>query len=312
VLVFGEPIFIPSMGADTAFEDGRVVVKGRWARPPNDNFPLRGKTTKIRYSADIPESQEVIKHSGGGILLQTGAAEGFWGQAAYAYKPINKLTYNYTTELKLIEGEKPYGQVEITPAVLYHHLVSTDVGYRSDVFSMSLSYLQDDPQWKKARAKEDDPQKRYFVTRPLGIRAYSAQTEFNVFQIKQKPMRMGLGYLKAFGGDNIEVSETEQQNVSPFGSRLMFKNAAQFSLSGPVWAFTGRPLVSQFSYTYDFEQRGTWINTEFRYMTSDSWLLSMGFDLLGVEGDLNENVSLAYLNQFRANDRFYTGVSYVF
>ena len=61
----------------------------------------------------------------------------------------------------------------------------------------------------------------------------------------------------------------------------------------------------------DFEQKGVLLSTEFRFFVSTKAYFYMGADILGVDNP-DENTSGNFLNQYRANDRYSGGFSYVF
>jgi hypothetical protein len=68
--------------------------------------------------------------------------------------------------------------------------------------------------------------------------------------------------------------------------------------------------VTRFKYLYDSDQRGSLVNTEFLYYPDQKWALVAGADILGVQDESYKPSS--FLNQYRANDRFYGGMTYVF
>jgi hypothetical protein len=70
--------------------------------------------------------------------------------------------------------------------------------------------------------------------------------------------------------------------------------------------------MSSIKYLREFDQKGTLINSEFTYYPQTSIALILGADIIGVDDSSETNKDGRFLNQFRANDRFYGGMSYVF
>jgi hypothetical protein len=72
----------------------------------------------------------------------------------------------------------------------------------------------------------------------------------------------------------------------------------------------GRQILGKWSYAYDWDQQGSLVGAELQLQVSREWLVLAGADLLGVE---NENLKPnSFLNQYRANDRIFGGLTYVF
>jgi hypothetical protein len=91
---------------------------------------------------------------------------------------------------------------------------------------------------------------------------------------------------------------------------MKFTNATMFKVEGELARILRRPLVTRFRYLYDSDQRGSLTSTEFLYYPDNRWAALVGADILSVD-DENYRPS-SFLNQFRANDRVYGGMTYVF
>jgi hypothetical protein len=63
-------------------------------------------------------------------------------------------------------------------------------------------------------------------------------------------------------------------------------------------------------YLREFDQQGDLVGAEMSLQATRSWAVSVGADVLSVDNE--DSVDGTFLNQFRANDRYYGGLTYVF
>jgi hypothetical protein len=122
---------------------------------------------------------------------------------------------------------------------------------------------------------------------------------------------MQISYLRVDGGAIQDIgSDGKPDDINLYDQRLKFTNAARIKIQGELARFFRRPLVTKFSYLYDKDQRGSMVNTEFLFYPTQEWALVMGADFLGVDDESFKPTG--FLNQYRANDRVYGGMTYVF
>jgi len=302
VLVFGTTVNIPNMGPDIREDNGGLAADSRWYRPPSRNYDFNNNINTISYKLDIPDQMDLVKNGGGAMMGRLGNKEkGPWVVLSGGYLPVNELILKRAA-FKSVSSDKV--DVTVTPEVTYHAIGSVDVGYSFGDFRTSLSYLQDDP-------KELRPEQDLSIQKLKPIQAYSAAIDFALADILARPITVQVGYLKVVDGGIQDItSDGKADSFTMFDSRLKFTNAVQVKLEGQVAAFFHRPFVTRFKYLYDYDQRGSLLNTEFLYYPSPKWALLAGADVLGVE-DENYDKS-GFLNEFRANDRVYGGLTYVF
>ncbi|MBO9665642.1 MAG: transposase [Bdellovibrio sp.] len=296
------PIFIPSMGPDVREEGGGLVADSRWYRAPSRNFGFNARINQISYKLDIPEQAKLVNNGGAALMGRWGSKErGPWVLASVGYMPVNDLILKRQA-FKQTSADKV--DVTVSPDITYHHIQSIDVGYAFKAVKASVSVLQDSP-----NEKLPDPEWSIQKLKPL--QAYSGAIDFSLADLWSKTIAVQLGYLKVEGGGIEDVlSSGKPDDFTLYDSRLKFTNAMMVRLEGQVASIVKRPLVTRVKYLYDSDQRGSLLNTEFLYYPNQKWAVVLGGDVLGVQ-DENYKPS-SFLNQFRANDRFYGGMTYVF
>lgn len=302
LLGFATPIFIPSMGPDIREEGGGLVADSRWYRAPSRDYDFNNRINTIGYELDIPDTAKLVGNGGVAFMGRLGdKAQGPWAVASVGYLPVNELILK-RKNFKSASEDKV--DVTVSPDVAYHGIYSFDLGYSFSNLKASASFLQDDP-------KDKLPDTDWSIQKLNSLKAYSAAFDFSVANILPQNLAVQLSYLKVEGGGIQDVLSTgEPDDFTLFDKRLKFTNSFAFRVEGQVASFFRRPFVTRLKYLYDYDQRGSLLNTEFLYYPSQKWAVVMGGDVLGVQ-DETFNPS-SFLNQYRANDRVYGGMTYVF
>lgn len=302
LMLFATPIFIPSMGPQLKEQNGSVESDSRWYNSPSPNFPLWGVVTQVVYSLDIPDAAKLAANPGLGARYYLGESRGAWLSANYGHKPINSLLLRYRTILRTPEvGSR--GEVTVVPSVGYHDVGGLDFGYKFDSGMVAASFLADQP----SNNKPDD---NWFLQQPEPFQATGLhiQRDFDLPALAE-PMGISLNYLKIFGGKIHDVDSQNSNVGGIFENRFNYTNAASIKAEVKSYVYRKR-LISSIKYLREFDQRGALMNGEFRLFPARSWAVSVGFDILGVDDESSQDGT--FLNQFRANDRYYGGLSYVF
>jgi hypothetical protein len=73
-----------------------------------------------------------------------------------------------------------------------------------------------------------------------------------------------------------------------------------------------KKLISRFKYLREFDQRGMIGSGDVTFFPVQALGLTVGADVLGVDDTSADNTDGRFLNEFRANDRVYAGLNYVF
>ncbi len=305
VLAFATPIYIPSMGPDIREEGGGLVSDSRWYRAPSRDYDFNDRINKITYNLDIPDAMKLVNNPGGALMTRLGKKEtGPWMVLSAGYLPVNELILK-RQNYKQISTDQV--DVTVAPTVAYHTLASVDVGYTVGRLKNSVSYIEDRPQEKRPDGNEQD----WAIQKLQPIQAYSVASEFTLENLWARDFLFQISYLKVEGGGITDIlADGSPDSFTLFDQRLKFTNTAAFRVEGQLLSIRQRPLVGRMKYLYDYDQRGSLLNTEFLYYPNQQWAFLVGTDVLGVQ-DENYRPS-SFLNQFRANDRFYGGMTYVF
>jgi hypothetical protein len=304
LLSFLTPMFVPSMGPDVQEKDGALVSDSRWYRQPSPTFAYQGVVTRVVYNLDLPDTEKLVRNPGAGLRYKYGGTSpGFWFGLNGGYKPINSLPLRYRVNLK-IPVIDPRGEVTVAPLVEYHSIGGGDIGYRFKNGMVALSLLADRPESKLPEDKWFQQQPRSFFAQ-----AFHSEADLDV-PFLAEDLRVSFNYLRVNGGGISDVDSQGEDQGALFESRFNFTNAA--SVKADVRGYLLRKrVVSSFKYMREFAQKGTLIGAEFSVFPTTRWALNAGLDILGVD-QVEANRDAAFLNQFRANDRYYGGMSYVF
>lgn len=307
ILAFASSIFVPTMGPEIKQKNGSLVADSRWYHSPSSTFPLFGKQTRIVYSLDTPELTKLINHSGFGLRFKMGSnSGGLWVSANAGHKPMNSLLLKYKQKLFLPEQDPQTGEVSISPDVGYHQLWGADVGYRfSKSLLAAISYIEDRPESKT-------PEAPYVIQNPKAMKGFSFHLEDN-FELPflAEAITLTGNYLRILGGEILDYDNAGASQGAIFDQRFNFTNAASLRTDMSTYVF-GRRLMSSLKYMREFDQHGSLLNGEFNFYPQKSLALIVGADILGVDNGQDSDVDTRFLNQFRANDRVYGGLSYVF
>lgn len=300
------PIFVPTMGPQVREENGSIVADSRWYRSPSPNFLLFNQQRRVVYKLNIPDLMDLVKRPGFGVRWSYGKAEpGAWVSASLGYKPINSLLVKYDRKLALSEEGQDTGSAPVFPAVSYHSLWGADVGYQFAQSSIAFSYLEDKP----VNTTPDDPYIVQFVN-PMRSYSFHADTKLSLVGF-QNPLQITFGYLNIDGGDYKDVDSEGHPQGAVFNQRFNFYKAALLSAQYET-SFFHKKTVSKLSYMREFEQKGMIATAAVDFYPKTNWAMTLGADVLGVDDSSESNLDSGFLNQFRANDRFYAGMSYVF
>lgn len=300
-LLLATPIFIPTMEPEVREEGGNLVSDSRWYRSPSSKWKFNNRDTPIVYSIETPEAARLVGNPGIAGMYRVGSlTEGPRLNLAAAYKPVNDMLLKrqidfFTNNLT---------QVKASPDVTYHRLISSDLAYSWGPFNTSISYLGDEPAEKR-------PIEKWAIQKLKPLNIYSANFDMQLSSWVGRPLALQSSYLKVYGGEIEDIeSDGSPNDFTLFDSRTKFTNAILLSLQGELARPYSRPLTSKFSYTYDYDQKGYVWGLEFQVSPINQWSLVMGSDILGVE--IETDTDKRFINQFRANDRYYAGLSYVF
>jgi hypothetical protein len=310
VLFLTSPIFVPNQGPEIKEERGNLTADSRWYRTPSPQFELLGKVNKIDYKLDIPDRMKLASKSGAAIHLKIGPQKGPFLKGSAGYKPVNELLFE-RRNFKRVDSLEV--DVTVRPQTTYHLIYSADLGYKDDNTHLSISYLDENPEPVKA---END-----WAIQKLGaIKAYGLHGSLLLDPANNRylrslwdsPTELAVDYLKVEGGGIVDVrADGSKDALLLFDQRLQYYNSIRGRIKTQLGRLFRRPLGLSLSYLYDFDQSGSLMQTELKYDVTKSWVLILGADFLGVDDEAKAKAT-SFLNQNRANDRYYAGMGYVF
>ncbi|MBX2994748.1 MAG: hypothetical protein KF681_07995 [Bdellovibrionaceae bacterium] len=315
VLAYVSPIFVPTINPDISEKDGSLRSDSRWYKTPSDTGSVLNRDTKLAYSISMPELNKLVSNPGAGMRLRYGGHEpGPWASANFARKPINSLFIKYDYNLAL-QATGSQAEVDVSPTVSYHRLYGADAGWLFERSMLSVSFLTDEPETEKPENDKDalgENTTDWIKQEPgrLKIYAVHSQTQVDVPGFVE-PVTLALDYLKADEEETRDIDETGEVRGSLFPYRLNYTNAASFRVGASTRLY-GRPLLTSLRYIREFDQQGSLYSLMGQYLPARDWTLTVGVDLLGPDDGSETNTDKRFLNQFRANDRVYGGLSYVF
>ena len=95
-------------------------------------------------------------------------------------------------------------------------------------------------------------------------------------------------------------------------SRTLFKKPIRVGLKNELFFVANNAVETDLMMTYDQELKGSLLSVQIKYSPFKSTKLSLGADVIGVENELPSSLQGNYLDQNKANDRFFAGVNYAF
>lgn len=302
---YSSPIFIPTMEPAIKNEKGALSSNSRWFRSPSQTFKINNKQRQIVYSINSPDVEDLVRKPGGGARwLYNGQGAGAWGAIGAAYKPMNKLLLKYKKELITDGVNEDTGNAQLYPEVGYHNLFSLDLGYRWAQTEISISYLADRP--KDVDRSADDP---YILQKASPSRAYSWLMKTALKDAFDS--HIFLTYLRVDGGDLEDYDAQGNSQGAVFASRFQYTHAT--AIGGDfVTSIRGKKTVPRLKFLREFDQRAVLWSGQMDVFLKQNFVAFAGFDILGGDRREDEKAATGFLNEFRANDRAFAGVNYVF
>jgi hypothetical protein len=305
LLAYSSPIFIPTMEPEVKNENGTLSSNSRWFRSPSQRFQINNRERSIVYSVNTPDIASLIAQPGGGArVLYNKDQLGFWGAIGAAYKPMNKLLLKYDKRLITDGVNQDTGNARLFPEVGYHNLLSVDAGYRWENISLAASVLADRP--KDIKPESDS---LFIVQRASPSQVYSWTVNAQVSNLNRT--NLFLSYLRVDGGDLEDYDAQGNYQGAIFSNRYQYSHAA--TVGGDIeTSLLGKKLITKIKYLREFDQRASLWSGEMNVFLEQNLSAYAGFDILGGDRREADQSATGFLNEFKANDRAFAGVNYVF
>ena len=296
ITVFASPIFIPNQGPAFEIVNGQFVQGNPWFRRPPESVQIFSETTQVDYKFEKPNESQVVFQASYGARLTFGIADNATIQLSYMYKPSNELALGYSG---VLDTSTLHGVVDLKPQVFYHTLSGLDYSQKFEHFRYGLSGVVDRPQ----KDLNFDPQ----WTHPEFSDAYLIGP---FIEFTWPGITFALESLNIYGGEIHEVGDMASSDRAPLTMIYPFQQAVKASLETRFRLRGTQRLSSKLSYTISDKNDFEYLEWNTNYRFSSLWSIYSELELVRA-GDLtagNQNE----IAQYRNDDRFMLGVSYVF
>jgi hypothetical protein len=304
------PVFLPNINPEKSSSDNQIKSQGRWFRPLNQEIDFIGKKTDVRYSIGSAKTEEMLLQNS--LLLRAALNlnnERLKISASAANKPINEPQFKYSGRHILSEQNKDFFEAQVSPVVFRHQVYNLDLTSQlSPGWFTYVSFGADEPEKKKLG----------FSTNSVGFQAQqkpeSLRYESFGFNYKNDDFcylcELDISYIKTQSEPVIDVDQDGKKLGSILPNRSIYSQAVRFSPTFRNQIF-GLSQDVNMTWIRDLKLKGQILKLINKMRLTKSMSLSIGFDAIGVddESELNES---SFFNQFRANDRYFMGLGYVF
>jgi hypothetical protein len=306
-LFFASPLFIPSMGPPIQTKSGKLVSESRWFSSPPDSWPFKNVSTGLVYSLDVPDLKDLVFQPSVGIRSSWRSVNGkSWSNMGFAYKPVNELVLKYRVKLNTPEVDPITGTIAIKPAVAHHALISFEQGYLvTETAQFSFHAMMDSP---INTAPEEGWIKQQLESQQIIGAAYEDRWSMPIFKV---PFQFRWINYKVFGGKIKDVDSKGVDKGSIFPQRTKFNEVSHWEISH-ILRWSRSKLETKYSFLREWSQRGSINQLELNYSPHHFWTITAGVDVLGVDDENDGGSESGFIDKFRANDRVYGGIKYVF
>lgn len=293
--LFASPISVPKMTLHYKFnDDGSVGAHTPWFSPPPEEVEYQGGVFVTRYSLNLDIPALVLQPQIGGTYDWGGHK--IFMKVSYLYGPSKDVDMAIDFGVKVVDEDLPV-EIEVTPSATYVHKGSFELGraWTKNIKTVvSLSY--------KARAEglfSDTTNRRSYIGFTSGA-VYQIAHEMTFFKERFKTVVHFVENTEIQNVSNGELDEFLLDFLSvPFryrrGGGLKFNCQITSKLQGKFYGY------------YDVKSKGVMGDVKL----STKWnKVSLTAGLNFIEA-LNAD-SQGFYKDFRKNDSYYMGVSYVF
>lgn len=305
---FTSPLSIPDQGPQYRLKNGQFSSSNRWFVQPTSRLGLFHMDSPLYLEIAKTPEEDIFMHSSFGFAMNYQSGGPLWSQISYAYKPRNQIHLGIECAncgRINFEGGAP---IEVTavihPKIVNHNVLTWETGFDR----------VDDRGWFSITG--DVPQRSGFPDSYVEAELNTMIVTGFAYQHYLRPVAGVPSWLEY---SYMRVFEFRRQR----GDSLLGEDEVHSSLDRYPYvelaAIDWRLLLRQTQsnrlqwrnrYSYSFPERGGWLASSIEWARGPmTW--SLGFDILGAEVDPNSNEA-GLFSRYRANDRVYGGVSYVF
>jgi hypothetical protein len=308
---FTSPLFIPDQGPQFHLSNGQFSSSNRWFVQPQSRVQLFSNTgfssdAPLYFELSKPPEEDIFMHSSFGFNMNYQSNGPLWSQLSYAYKPRNQIHLGIECAncANLGNGTPLEITAVIHPKVVNHNVITWETGFDR----------VDDRGWFSLTG--DFPQRSGFPD------SY-AEAQLNTMLITgfayQHYVRPWIGVPSWIEYSYMRVFEFRRRSENGLVPDDEVRSSLDRYPYGEIAAVDWRILLNQAQYnrlhwrnrySYSIPERGGWLSSSLEWARGAmTWTL--GLDILGAEVDPN-SAEAGLFSRYRANDRVFGGVSYVF
>ncbi|MGE0526670.1 MAG: hypothetical protein AB7G93_12615 [Bdellovibrionales bacterium] len=308
---FTSPLSLPDQGPQYRLRDGQFESSNRWFRQPHRRVALFEDTpfaadAPLYFEIDQPTEEDIVMHSSFGFGIQYHSDGPFWSQMNYAYKPRNQIHLGIECKsCAKIGGGVP---VEVTavihPKIVKHHVVTWETGFERVDDRGWFSLTGDFPNSSGFPEAYEEAE-----LNDLLVAGFAYQYYLGAWI--GLPLWVQSSYMRSF-----ELSKTRgrgplaQDDVESSFDRYAFREVVAIDGKFLLSQKTKNQLFLRHRYSYSVPEQGGWLTSALDWAQGAlTW--SVGVDILGSRVDSN-SADAGMLTRYRANDRVFGGLSYVF
>lgn len=309
---FTSPLFIPDQGPQFHLKNGQFVSSNRWFVPPTSRVALFQNTA---YASDAPlyfeiakmSEEDIFMHSSFGFSMNYQPGGPYWSQVSYAFKPRNQIHLGIECANcgKLPTGASP---VEVTavihPKVVNHNVLTWEAGFDRIDDRGWVSLTGDVPVASGfPDTYAESPMNssvtagfayQHFLGHLVGIPSWLQYSYMRIFEFKQR------------SGGHMAGTEDVQSSLD----RYPYQEIAAVDWRILLSQLQSNRLNWRNRYTYSIPERGGWLSSALEWARGPL-TFTVGVDILGADVS-PDSPKAGLFSRYRANDRFYGGMSYVF
>lgn len=298
--LFGSYLYVPTQGPSFSNVDGKLTSGNPWFSRPVDVLDLSGQPYDLIYSVKTPSVSDVVfQPSWGTSVMMKSPNEEYMIRAGYFVKPRNDLVLPFAGTLNL---NSQTGDIVVHPRVAQHKLTTLDMGYKGSEWGMTLSSIFEN----NVHFDVNDSNWIY----PQYSDQYKVAAMFNFHLTPFHSLE--LGGIRTFKNSVSVQGLGTGNSVDIYSFRNQYDNAADVRLSSVFLPRShGFLFRTRLRYAYDYKVETSLVSADINYNPFSylTWFVRM--DLFGGKKGLSgayNNLLVNYLD----NDRFQTGVKYVF
>ena len=298
------PLYLPNQEPLVKIEDGDAIPQNRWSKKPPEKFIFNNQTKDINYTLNSYDTKKILNNPSfrlaGGIKF--GVAQTSQIQWGYKYGPLPQITIDRQTYADL----DATGNVNFTPAVNYANTVHLDYTLGlNERWQLQLSSLYDKPEQQKPNVGRSLQK-----LSPMDVQAIKLAYQIRSNADLNQSVYVAYGLVN--GGEIKDLNFDGSENIFTFTKfRQQYFKPLKIGAELSYYAFLARSQTSQIEWLYDQVQKGSVLSFQQKFEIIKAMNLKLGMDVLGVESGVLQNDD-HFINKYKSNDRFYSGLSYVY